>query len=293
MWRECARRGVRHIHSHHANVGSDVALLASHLGGDGWSWSFTMHGPTELFDVREHRLPQKTERASFVACISHYARSQLMGMVGADHWQKLRVVHCGVEPGRWDLVDRSAHDGVPEILSVGRVVPVKGHELLVEAMAVLARRGLDARLTIVGDGPELPRLRALADRLGVRERVEFAGAVGQDEIRDFYARADVFALPSFAEGLPVVLMEALATGLPVVTSRITGIPELVDEGVSGLLAAPGDVSGLTDALARMIETPPERRGEMGRAGRERVLAEFDVDVAARQLADLFAEHSAR
>jgi glycosyltransferase involved in cell wall biosynthesis len=287
VWRECERLGIRHLHAHHANVGSDVALLASRLGGDGWSWSFTMHGPTELFDVREHRLAQKVERAAFVACISDYARSQLMGLVGREHWDRLHVVHCGLDVSAFDLVERPARERDPEILTVGRVVPVKGQSLLVEALAELRRRGVGARLAIVGEGDGLPELRAVAERLGVADRVELAGAVGQDDIRERYARADVFALPSFAEGLPVVLMEAMATGLPVVASRITGVPELVQDGVSGLLVAPGRADELADALERLLGEPRQRRLEMGRAGRAKVVAEFDEDRSAQELLALF------
>jgi glycosyltransferase involved in cell wall biosynthesis len=289
VWRECRRRGIRHIHAHHANVGSDVALLASHIGGPDWSWSFTMHGSTEFFDVREHRLPQKVELARFVVCVSSHGRSQLMTHVATSHWEKLRVVHCGVDVTRFEPVERTHARTLPEILTVGRVVPVKGQSLLVESVAALRERGVDATLTIVGDGPELPALRALAERRGVSERVRFAGAVGQDEIRAYYERADVFALPSFAEGLPVVLIEAMATGLPVVASRITGIPELVEEGESGLLVVPGDGDDLTDALERLLRAAPERRIAMGRAGREKVVAEFDLELTADHLLELYRE----
>jgi glycosyltransferase involved in cell wall biosynthesis len=289
MWRECSRRGIRHVHAHHANVASDVALLAAGLGGRGWSWSFTMHGSTEFFDVREHRLPQKVERALFVVCVSDHGRSQLMSLVGTAHWDKLRVVRCGVDLSAFDVADRSRDGAPPEILTVGRVVPVKGQALLVEAVAELARRGVDVRLTVVGDGPQLDDLRTRAERLGVGDRVAFAGAVGQDRIRDYYARADVFALPSFAEGLPVVLVEAMATGLPVVASRITGIPELVDEGVSGLLVVPGRGDDLTRALERLAAAAPEQRAAMGRAGRDRVAAEFDIQRTAAELRALFEQ----
>lgn len=287
MWRECRRRGIAHVHAHHANVASDVALLAAHLGGPGWSWSFTMHGSTEFFDVREHRLPQKVELAEFVVCVSNHGRSQLMSLVDPVHWDKLHVVHCGIDLARFRPRDGVRPDGVPEILTVGRAVPVKGQALLVEAIAELGRRGLDAKLTIVGDGPQLPALRALAGRLGVADRVEFAGAVGQDEIPGFYERADVFALPSFAEGLPVVLIEALACGVPVVASRITGIPELVEEGVSGLLSTPGDGADLTRALEEILRAGAGRRAEMGGAGRAKVEAEFDLEQIAAELEGVF------
>ena len=288
VWRQCERLGVKHIHAHHANVGSDVALLASRLGGDGWSWSLTMHGSTEFFDVREHRLPQKVELAEFVVCVSSHGRSQLMSLVDPVHWDKLRVVHCGVDLELFSPPEAERAAAVPEVLTVGRAVPVKGQALLVESLAALAGRGLEARLTIVGDGPQLPALRALADRLGVTDRVEFTGAVGQDEIRAYYERADVFALPSFAEGLPVVLIEAMATGLPVVASRITGIPELVEEGVSGLLVTPGDGADLTRALDDVLRAPSARRAEMGRAGRAKVVSEFDLEHIAEQLEGVFS-----
>jgi glycosyltransferase involved in cell wall biosynthesis len=290
MWRQCRRRGLRHIHAHHANVGSDVALLASRLGGDGWSWSFTMHGPTELFDVREHRLAEKVELARLVVCISEYARSQLMGLVAPPHWDKLHVVHCGVDLGAVRMRERRDGDrGALEILSVGRLVPVKGHSLLVEALAELRRRGVDARLTIVGDGPRLRELRSLAARLGVDDRVELPGAVGQDAIGGYYARADAFALPSFAEGLPVVLMEAMASGLPVVATHIAGVPELVEDGVAGRLVPPGRADLLAGALERVLTAPVDERRAMGRAGRAKVEAEFDIARIAGELRAVFED----
>ena len=292
MWRQCRRRGIRHIHAHHANVSSDVALLASNLGGEGWSWSFTMHGSTEFFDVREHRLAQKAERARFVVCVSHHGRSQIMSLVGPEHWDKLVVIHCGVDVSVFEPGDREASGATPEILTVGRVVPVKGQALLVEALADLHARGIDCRLTIVGDGPQLEDLKALAGRLGVSGAIQFAGAVGQDQIRGYYARASVFALTSFAEGLPVVLMEAMAMGLPVVASGITGVPELVEDGVSGLLVLPGHRGELADALGRVLSLSEDDRRAMGRVGREKVAAEFDIEETAVQLTELFTEHFA-
>ena len=289
MWHKCRRAGSRHIHAHHANVGSDVALLAAHLGGPGWSWSFTLHGPTELFDVHAHRLPQKTERARFVACISEYARSQLMGLVGTEHWSKLRLVHCGLDVERFGAVDRSDRGGVLRILNVGRAVPVKGQSLLLEAVTQLGREGIAAELTVVGDGPRATELREIAERLGVADRIEFAGAVGQDEILAFYRRADVFAMPSFAEGLPVVLMEAMATGMPVIASRIAGVPELVEDGVSGLLVTPGRLDELVAALAALLTATPERRAAMGAAGRAKVEAEFASERTAEALLATFRE----
>jgi glycosyltransferase involved in cell wall biosynthesis len=289
MWHKCRRRGTRHIHAHHANVASDVALLAASIGGRGWSWSFTMHGPTEFFAVERHRLPQKTELARFVVCISHYARSQLMGLVGMEHWDKLKVVRCGVDLARFPLVDRGDRTAATRIVTVGRTVPEKGQALLIEAIARLRERGIEAQLTIVGGGPQLEELRALAARLGVAGAVELAGPVGQGEILGYYERADVFAMPSFAEGIPVVLMEAMATGLPVVSTHIAGIPELVEAGESGFLVAPGRVDELTAALERVLAASPEERAAMGRAGRARVEDEFAMGPVADRLLGIFGE----
>ena len=287
LFDKCRRRDARHIHAHHADVASDVALLAATLGGEGWTWSFTLHGPTELFDVAGHRLPQKAEMARFVICISDYARSQVMGLVATEHWGKLRVVHCTVDVDRFRPVERAARGTSLEILNVGRAVPEKGQALLIEAVAELIGRGADARLTVVGDGPELAELRALAARLGVAEAVRFTGAIGQAEILSYYARADVFAMPSFAEGVPVVLMEAMATGLPVLSTHIAGIPELVDDGESGFLVAPGRVDELSSALERVLGASAEERAAMGRAGRAKVEAEFAMEPVAAQLLDVF------
>lgn len=298
LWNECRRRGIRHIHAHHANVAADVALLAARIGGPRWSWSFTMHGSTEFFDVREHRLAQKSERARFVVCVSDHGRSQLMTHVGPEHWDKLRVVHCGVDPDRFPAVDRRDRSGELELLTVGRLVPVKGQGLLIEALAALGADGVGGAcrarptLTIVGDGPSLAGLRALSARLGVADRVRFAGAVGQHEIGGYYERADAFLLPSFAEGIPVVLMEAMATGMPVIASRITGIPELVEDGRSGLLVTPGRLDQLIEALATLTGYDAERRHALGSAGRAKVVAEFSIEDTARQLQRTFAAFGA-
>lgn len=292
MWHKCRRRGTRHIHAHHANVASDVALLAAHLGGRGWSWSFTLHGPTEFFDSRAHRLAQKTVLARFVVCISGFARSQLMGMVETSNWGKLWVVHCGVDVDQFRPPEGSRTGRARHVLCVGRAVPVKGQALLIEAVADLARRGIETRLTLVGDGPQLPELRALAEAHGVTGAVEFAGAVGQDRIRSYYERADVFALPSFAEGVPVVLMEAMAMEIPVVASRIAGVPELVEDGLSGVLVAPGQVDELTAALERLLTAPAAQRAAMGAAARRKVMAEFSIDREAQTLVSLFTEQVA-
>jgi glycosyltransferase involved in cell wall biosynthesis len=273
---ELRRRGTQHVHAHFAGVAASVSLSTSALLGR--PWSFTMHGPLEFDEVTEHALPEKVRDASFVACISDFCRAQLMRLVEPEHWPKLHVVHCGLEPERYRSGERS---GPVEILTVGRLEPMKGFAVLLEAVAAL---GLDVRLTIVGDGLERAALEARARGLPVT----FTGALGAPDVIERLAAADIFCLPSFAEGVPVVLMEAMAAGLPVVSTRIMGIPELVEDGRTGRLVAPGRAEPLTAAL-RELAADPARRRALGEAGRAKVRAEFDVRDSARALAAHFNE----
>jgi glycosyltransferase involved in cell wall biosynthesis len=195
-------------------------------------------------------------------------------------------VHCGIDPEHFAPPEGGRpEDGPLRILTVGRLDSMKGVAILVEAVGELRRRGVAVALTVVGDGPQREHLQRLAERESAGREITWAGPVGQDTIRDHYHAADVFCLPSFAEGIPVVLMEAMSTGLPVVANAITGIPELVEDEVSGLLIRPGRSDLLVDALQRLAADPDLRR-RMGRAGRDRVRSEFETGAVGRRLAEL-------
>jgi glycosyltransferase involved in cell wall biosynthesis len=293
LWEQCRRRGISHIHAHIANVAADVALLAAALGSaidpeHAWSWSFTMHGPTEFFDVGRFRLAQKLQRAAFVVCISDFARSQLMALGDSDAAEKLHVVHCGVRIERFTrrARERSAA-GEPTILCVGRLVPEKGQAVLLRALALLRASGRPVSATLVGEGPQRAELEALAERLGVARHTRLTGALGQEQIRELYEAASLFCLPSFAEGVPCVLMEAMAMELPVLSTFIAGIPELVEHDRNGLLVAPGRPDRLALALERLL-TDPELCRRLTAEAREKVLAEFDCERSAEQLLEIFA-----
>jgi colanic acid/amylovoran biosynthesis glycosyltransferase len=299
VWSECRRRRVRHVHAHFANVASAVALLAADFGqSDGCRWSFTMHGYTEFDEVTRYALAEKVRRAAFVSCISDFCRSQLLKLVEPGYWDKLVVVRCGLDtrevralPARRQA-DAPAGDGTPlRLLFVGRLVPEKGVPVLLGALAELKRRGLKVDAVLVGDGPYRDELVAASRRLGLAEQLEFTGALTGTAIAPRYREADVFCLPSFAEGLPVVLMEAMANELPVVTSRLAGIAELVDDGVNGYVVPPAREDVLVDAL-QSLAADPGLRARMGRAGRERVLRDYDVGRSAEQLQGLFVSRGA-
>jgi glycosyltransferase involved in cell wall biosynthesis len=287
LWDRCRAAGIDHVHAHFANVSSDVALLAATLGGDELSWSYTMHGPTEFYDVRHHRLAEKAADARFVICVSEFARSQLMGMVGPERWDTFHVVHCGVDVERFAPAERAEERREIRIACVGRLVPEKGQRLLIEAVAGMRGAGLDVRLALVGDGPQREPLEALARELAVAGDVHFLGAVPHPEVEAVLQRSDIFCLPSFAEGVPIVLMEAMAMELPVVACEVMGIPELIEDGVSGRLVRPGSTADLIDTLSGLAQDPGQRRA-LGRAARGRVAAEFELHASARRLRGIYA-----
>jgi glycosyltransferase involved in cell wall biosynthesis len=299
VWSECRRRHVRHIHAHFANVASAVALLAAEFGRpDGFRWSFTMHGYTEFDEVRRYALAEKVRRAAFVVCISDFCRSQLLKLVEPEHWDTLSVVHCGLDAHEVrSLAQRtegsalSREGSALRVLFVGRLVPEKGVLVLLRALAALKDRGVEVEAVLVGDGPYRGELERAARRLNLAGELTFTGALTGARVAPLYREADVFCLPSFAEGLPVVLMEAMANELPVVTTRIAGIAELVDDGVNGLLLPPGRDDVITEALERLARDPA-LRVRWGQAGRERVLRDYDVGRSAALLQSLFTSRGA-
>lgn len=278
--RHLQKTGATHLHNHIAKASCTVAMLASALSGI--PFSFTLHGPDIFFEPYHWRLDEKIARASFVACISHFSRSQAMAFAPQVHWSKLHIVHCGVEPQRY----AGTPEGGSELLFVGRLASVKGLPVLLRALAHVP----DARLTLVGDGPERAELETLISELELEARVRLLGFQSQDAVATLLAESGALVLPSFAEGLPVVLMEAMAAGLPVITTKIAGVPELVRDGENGWLVSPGDEAGLRAALEGYLASPA-RASAMGTAGRARVAEEFDAHIEARRLATLFLAYS--
>jgi colanic acid/amylovoran biosynthesis glycosyltransferase len=280
------RNKQRHLHVHLGQQAATVGLFVRRVFGFGLS--ITLHGPDEFYDARGQYLEQKIAAADFICCISFFARSQLMKLSPHAHWHKLVVSRLGVDPAVFlPRLSKPASD-VFEILCVGRLTPAKGQHLLIDAVERLAQQGRRVRLRLVGDGPDGPSLRERAAQLANPELVAFEGAVNQDYIRTLYSAADLFCIPSFAEGIPVVLMEAMAMEIPCVTTRITGVPELICDGVDGLLVAPSDLEGLIEALAKLIDDEVLRE-RIAKAGRRRILEHYDLRRNVEKLATIFAE----
>jgi glycosyltransferase involved in cell wall biosynthesis len=281
--RELRRRRISHLHNHFANSAATVGFLATRLLK--MPWSFTMHGISETDYPAGLLLGRKIEAAEFVACVSCFGRAQAMRLVTPDHWEKLHVVRCGLPLS--ELPEHAPSAGPTRIIAVGRLSPEKGQAGLLQAFATVSREHPELQLALVGDGPEAERLHALAANLGIADKIHFAGRLGEQDTLQEIARADILVLTSFMEGLPIVLMEAMAIGTAVIASCVAGIPELVEDGESGLLFTPSNWDELAAAIRRLVDDDALRE-KLVRRARERVAGEFDIGRSAAQLQALFA-----
>jgi glycosyltransferase involved in cell wall biosynthesis len=281
----CKDVAVDHLHAHFGTNSATVALLVQALGGP--SFSFTVHGPEEFDAPLALSLGQKIERAAFVVAISSFGRSQLCRWVGPAHWDKIKVVHCGIEPDRFPP-PLPLPEGGPHLVAIGRFSAQKGFALLIEAIALAAPGLPNLHLTLVGDGELRPEIMGLIEKYGLSKRVTLAGWQSEEGVRRALDQAQALILPSFAEGLPMVLMEAMANARPVIATTIAGVPELVNRDCGWIVPA-GDPLALATAIHALATMPPERLAEMGRAARERVFERHDIEALAASLARRFAE----
>ncbi len=280
---ELKQRRIEHLHNHFANSGATVGLLASTFARTGWS--FTIHGISEFDYPAGLLLPDKIEQARFVACVSYFGRAQAFRTVEPVLWPKLHIVRCGLELDRLPPPTSHADEHV-RLIFVGRLSAEKGIAGLFEALAQTASLA-SLRLAVVGDGPLSDVLRHQAGQLAISDKVEFLGRLSEAETLVEIAKSDVLILPSFMEGLPVVLMEALALGVPIIASRVAGIPELVRDGTTGILFDPSNWAELTRAIDRLARDP-DLRHRLGALGPKRIAEEFDVQTSAAILRRLFA-----
>ena len=276
-----------HIHAHWATYPSTAALFVSRRLGV--PFSFTAHAH-DIF-LEHHLLEDKMRHAAFGVTISEFNRRYLAERVSREEAQRMRVIHCGVSPREIEYRPEGRAAGT--LLAVGRFDEIKGFPYLIEACALLARRGLDFECRIVGEGPLRGELERRIAEAGLASRVTLLGARPQEEVRRELYRASVFVLPSIVkangdrDGIPVALMEAMACGAPVVSTRVSGIPELVEEGVGGLLVPPADAAQLAQALEQLL-TRPSLGPSLARHARQKIEREFDVAKEARKLYEAFA-----
>jgi glycosyltransferase involved in cell wall biosynthesis len=275
--------GAAHVHTHFGTNSTTVALLCRTLGGP--PYSFTVHGPEEFDMPLSLSLGEKIRGATFVIGVSSYGRSQLYRWAAPADWPKVHVVHCGVDAGFLSAPD-AAFPTAPRLVCVARLAEQKGQLLLIQAAALLRDEGIDFELILVGDGPMRREIEHLIDQLDLGRQVRITGWMSNADVRREILEARAMILPSFAEGLPVVIMEALALGRPVISTYVAGIPELVHEGVCGWLVPAGSIEDLAEAMRDALTAEPSRLEAMGRAGASRVTERHDAKIEAGKLADL-------
>ena len=280
------REQICHLHVHFGNPPATAAMIAAHAGAA--PFSLSIHGPDIFNDEGPSLLAEKIDKAVFVRCISHFCQSQVMRLTAFSQWSKLHIVRCGIDVHAFGPCPLPGN-AVLEVVCVGRLVSAKGQYVLLQACDELRRRGVRLHATFLGDGPERPALEAAAAQLGLKEMVTFAGAVGQDLVHSHLNGADIMVLPSFAEGLPVVLMEAMAKEVPCISTRIMGIPELIEDGVNGFLAPASDWHTLADKMELLLGNPA-LCSEFGRNGRRTVMEKYDMNTNGRAMRDLFARY---
>jgi len=285
--RAARQAGFRHLHSHFS---STVGLIASRIFG--LQFSITLHGPDEFRDAAGFGMREKVANSAFISTISQYARSQIMLASDPEDWPKIEICRLGVDTGVFRPGPERAEPAVFRVICVGRLAPVKAQRILIQACARLVSSGWQLQLHLVGSGPDYASLQQFVESCGMRENIVFEGPRNQDEVIALYRNADVFALASFGEGVPVVLMEAMAMEIPCVATWVNGIPELIRDREEGLLVAPSDVEGLSRAIEWLLENPDLRR-RLGQAGRRRILRDYDLQKNSAVLAEAFREHHDR
>jgi colanic acid/amylovoran biosynthesis glycosyltransferase len=279
LLREAEARGVDHVHAHFGTNSAAVAMLTRVLGGP--SYSFTAHGPEEFDAPRALSLRDKIARAAFVVGVSQFGRSQLLRHTPEASWPRIHEVRCGLDAA-FLTRPRSSVPDVPDLVCVGRLCEQKGQLVLIDALAALRERGIEARVKLVGDGPMRAAITRRVAELGLEGAVTITGWASSEAVLRAIEAARALVLPSFAEGLPVVIMEAMARGRPVVSTFVAGIPELVDAEVGELVPA-GSVDALASALARILSTSAHKLTDMGRRGSHRVARRHDASASAEAL----------
>lgn len=273
-------RDVTHVHAHFGTNSATVAWLCFLLGGP--RFSFTVHGPEEFDRAPVIALREKLAAASFVAAISEYGRSQLLRLLPRSQWDKVKVIRCGLES---ELLDRapSPVPKAPRFVCVARLSEQKGHGVLLDAASALKTMGRNFELVLAGDGELRHDVEQRIRALGLEDNVRITGYLSAEGVVRELEAARALVLPSFAEGLPVVIMEAMALARPVIATYVAGVPELVEPGRSGWLVPAGSTQALVDACSAVLDAPEEYLTELGNAGRERVRVQHDIRTSAETL----------
>ena len=274
------RKQITHVHNHIGDQSGTVTLLAATLCAV--PYSITFHGWPVFFDTKYAGIKEKVKYAAFTRAISYFCQSQLMMFSECDDPQRFEIIHCGLKISKYPY--RKPKEEVKRLFCAARLSPEKGIAFLIKAVKELVDKGFDIRLRVAGNGPSKTKLQSMTEELGISQNVEFLGFLQEDEVIHELLESDVFVLPSFVEGVPVCVMEAMAIGVPVIATNIAGTSELVESEKTGVLVRPSDPQALVDAIQRMTENY-DLRLRIVEAARLKVTSEFDVDKETSKLND--------
>lgn len=274
---------IEHVHNHLGDNSGTVTMLAAKLADI--SYSISIHGPHIFFDGPNWALDKKTEHAQFISCIGHFCTSQMMLYADKAYWDKFKIIRCGVDIEQFEYRAPAAQSN--KLVYVGRLSAEKGLPILFESLATLKQRQVDAHLTVLGDGSDRAYLEQMVENMGLSKQVSFAGFVDQATIAATLRDSDIFVLPSFAEGIPVALMEAMAIGLPVIATYVGGVTELVIDGETGQVVYPSDPKHLALAIEKYVNDP-EFCLVVANKARQKVATEFNIEDQVDKLAKLFS-----
>ncbi len=274
---------IEHLHNHLGDNSGNVTLFAAKLANI--PYSISIHGPHIFFDGLYWALDKKTEHSKFISCIGHFCTSQMMLYADKAHWSKFNIVRCGVDLNQFDYLE--PRRPAKKLVYVGRLSAEKGVPILFDSLSLLNTRGYDIELTLLGDGPDRSYLENLAKETGVTTKVTFGGFVDQETIAKTLRESDIFVLPSFAEGIPVALMEAMAIGIPVIATYVGGITELVVDQQTGQVVFPSDPVALADAIGRYVDDQAFCK-TIAHNARKKVETEFNIEDQVDKLAQLFS-----
>ena len=286
VYLEIKQFGSQHLHAHFGTNPSEIVMLVNSLSG--LPYSFTVHGPEEFDRPQFLKLTEKINQSKFVVAISSFGRSQLMRWVSHDYWNKIKIVHCGLESSFYNIPSEVI-PSKPLLICVGRLCEQKGQLLLIEAAKNLHAQQIDFELTLVGDGEMRAEIESLIVQYKLQDKVKITGWISSKQVRSYILAAQMLVLPSFAEGLPVVIMEAMSLRRPVISTYIAGIPELLIHGENGWLCVAGDVTDLTNTIRDALLTPTAVLKRMGDAAHERVIVRHAIDTEAAKLAEHFRD----
>ncbi|TDT72446.1 glycosyltransferase involved in cell wall biosynthesis [Hypnocyclicus thermotrophus] len=285
------KNNIKHVHIHFANPAATVALIAKEF--EGIEYSISVHGPDVFYNVKENLIVEKIKNAKFIRAISYFCQSQLMRESTPDYWDKINIIRCGIDLSKFNNInefvkEKKENDKI-NILCVGRIVPSKGQLLLVETVKKVIKKTKNFKVTFIGGGEYLKNLKEKVEKSNLENYIEILGPVNNDKVIKALESSDIFVLPSFAEGVPIVLMEAMSKKIITISTKINGIPELIDDKKDGFLVEASNIDELSELLIEIIKNSDNYK-ELKNNARKKIEKKYDIRKNIIKLKELFEEN---